>query len=136
MAENDIRILKLVGCENPDNLKRYILRTGTLSTDPSNLDKEKFDSWKSLFEKQLVLHYRDSYRNNSDDDPVFLTSNITKKTADGGFGIQAIRNDDLNEYVSRYADEEGVIEVDLHSHEFRLTEAGRARMHKLDPQIK
>jgi hypothetical protein len=101
----------------------------------SELNNDQYISWVSLLEEQLTIQYRDSRRNHHNDDPIFGIDNITQRTSEGGFGIQGINGDLLQDTLSNYAESTNRISINWHDRTFQLTEQGKQRMRKRDPQF-
>lgn len=97
--------------------------------------ESRYISWVRMLEEGLRIKYRDNVRNHDERDPVFGIDSIPVRTSEDGFGIQAVRDKELDRNLSNYASHNGVIKLDFNQRQFRLTRFGKSLMVQMDPQI-
>jgi len=86
--------------------------------------QQSYLSFKDLLLERLCDRHKDLGRNHDLTEFVFKIKDIPRKTADGGFGIDAAGGDALNYRLLKFENEDHFISVDLSKGEFRLTQLG------------
>ena len=86
--------------------------------------QQSYISFKDLLLERLCDKHKDLSRNQDLTEFVFKIQDIPRKTAEGGFGIDAAGGDALNYRLLKFENEDHFICVDLIKGQFKLTQLG------------